>query len=202
MHDSLPAEKAYRILEAGPVILVSTRGTDGRTNLMTAGFHMMMQHAPPLVGVIIGPWDYSYQALSDTGECVLAVPPAGMAKAVVDIGNCSGETDDKFARFGLTPVAAQSVRAPLVDKCLANLECRVVDDKSNVSERFLECPATSMPFFRMNDTRLFESLEKASYHNRIRINHRGYIFGGKGLPVCVRHSATITRDCWRWRWTW
>lgn len=55
MHDSLPAEKAYRILEAGPVILVSTRGTDGRTNLMTAGFHMMMQHAPPLVGVIIGP---------------------------------------------------------------------------------------------------------------------------------------------------
>jgi flavin reductase (DIM6/NTAB) family NADH-FMN oxidoreductase RutF len=53
MHDSLPAEKAYRILEAGPVILVST-GTDGRTNLMTAGFHMMMQHAPPLVGVIIG----------------------------------------------------------------------------------------------------------------------------------------------------
>ncbi|WP_262417063.1 flavin reductase family protein [Providencia rettgeri] len=120
MHDSLPAEKAYRILEAGPVILVSTRGTDDRTNLMTAGFHMMMQHAPPLVGVIIGPWDYSYQALSDTGECVLAVPPAGMAKAVVDIGNCSGETDDKFARFGLTPVAAQSVSAPLVDECLAN----------------------------------------------------------------------------------
>lgn len=95
---------------------------------MTAGFHMMMQHTPPLIGVIIGPWDYSYQALSDTGECVLAVPPAGMAKAVVDIGNCSGETDDKFARFGLTPVAAQSISAPLVDKCLANLECRVVDD--------------------------------------------------------------------------
>lgn len=129
MHDSLPVEKAYRILEAGPVILVSTRGTDGRANLMTAGFHMMMQHAPPLVGVIIGPWDYSYQALSDTGECVLAVPPAGMANTVVDIGNCSGETDDKFSRFGLTPVAAKSVSAPLVDECLANLECRVVDDR-------------------------------------------------------------------------
>ncbi len=53
------------ILEAGPAILVSTRGTDGRTNLMTAGFHMMMQHAPPLVGVIFGPWDYSYQAWQD-----------------------------------------------------------------------------------------------------------------------------------------
>jgi flavin reductase (DIM6/NTAB) family NADH-FMN oxidoreductase RutF len=52
-----------------------------------------------------------------------------MAKTVVDIGNCSGETDDKFSRFGLTPVAAQSISAPLVDECLANLECRVVDDR-------------------------------------------------------------------------
>lgn len=33
MHDSLPAEKAYRILEAGPVILVSTRGTDANERI-------------------------------------------------------------------------------------------------------------------------------------------------------------------------
>ncbi|VGC04939.1 Uncharacterised protein [Klebsiella pneumoniae] len=38
-----------------------------------------------------------------------------------------------------------------------------------------------MPFFRMNDTRLFEPLEKASDHDRIRINHQGYIFGGNGI---------------------
>lgn len=31
MHDTLPVEKAYRILESGPVIMVSTRGADGRT---------------------------------------------------------------------------------------------------------------------------------------------------------------------------
>ncbi|MEH2920979.1 flavin reductase family protein [Samsonia erythrinae] len=128
MHDSLPADKAYRILESGPVVLVSTRGIDGRTNLMTMGFHMMIQHAPPLVGAIIGPWDYSHQALSDTGECVLAVPTVELTEKVVDIGNCSGETDDKFARFGLTPAPALTVNAPLVRECWANLECQVVDD--------------------------------------------------------------------------
>lgn len=128
MHESLPAEKAYRILESGPVILVSTRGTDGRANLMTVGFHMMMLHDPPLVGVVIGPWDYSHQALSDTRECVLAVPTVELTEKVVEIGNCSGETEDKFARFGLTPVPAQWVNAPLVRECWANLECKVVDD--------------------------------------------------------------------------
>ena len=66
------------------------------------GFHMMMQR-PPLVGAIIGPWDHSHQALSDTGECVLAVPT--VTETVVDIGNCSGDALDKFAHFGLTPAS-------------------------------------------------------------------------------------------------
>ena len=107
MLNELPAEKAYRILESGPIVLVATRGAEGRANLMTMGFHMMMQHDPPLVGAIIGPWDHSHQALSDTGECVLAVPTVDLAETVVDIGNCSGDALDKFAHFGLTPASAQ-----------------------------------------------------------------------------------------------
>jgi len=127
MLDGLHPEKAYRILESGPVVLVSTRGDDGNANLMTMGFHMMMQHAPPLVGVVIGPWDHSHRALTRTGECVLAVPTIDMAEAVVDIGNCSGADVDKFQRFGLTPMPAETVQAPLVRECWANLECRITD---------------------------------------------------------------------------
>ena len=128
MIEQLPAEKAYRVLESGPIVLVSTRAADGRANLMTMGFHMMMQHDPPLVGAVIGPWDHSHQALSESGECVLAVPTVDLAETVVDIGNCSGDTVDKFAHFGLTPALAQTVGAPLVRECWVNLECRVVDD--------------------------------------------------------------------------
>jgi len=128
MLNELPAEKAYRILESGPIVLVATRGADDRTNLMTMGFHMMMQHDPPLVGAVIGPWDHSHRALSETGECVLAVPPVDLAETVVDIGNCSSDALDKFAHFGLTPAPAQTVAAPLVRECWANLECRVADD--------------------------------------------------------------------------
>ncbi|EPK3464349.1 flavin reductase family protein [Pseudomonas aeruginosa] len=128
MLNELPPEKAYRVLESGPIVLVATRAADGRANLMTMGFHMMMQHDPPLVGAIIGPWDHSHQALSDAGECVLAVPTVDLAETVVDIGNCSGDALYKFAHFGLTPASAQTVEAPLVRECWANLECRVADD--------------------------------------------------------------------------
>jgi flavin reductase (DIM6/NTAB) family NADH-FMN oxidoreductase RutF len=94
---------------------------------MTMGFHMMVQHDPPLIGCIIGPWDYSYGALRASGECVIAVPGADLARKVADIGNCSGEEINKFEKFGLTITAAKTVAAPLINECLANIECRVAD---------------------------------------------------------------------------
>lgn len=123
---SMPASKTYRLLEAGPIVLVTT-AWEGKPNIMTMGFHMMIQHAPPLVGSIIGPWDHSYQALRGTRECVIAIPTIDLAPKVVDIGSCSGEEIDKFGKFGLTPLAAEAVSAPLVAECLANIECRVAD---------------------------------------------------------------------------
>ena len=46
---------------------------------------------------------------------------------VVSVGNTSGRDFDKFARFGLTPLPASRVAAPLVEECFANLECKVSD---------------------------------------------------------------------------
>jgi flavin reductase (DIM6/NTAB) family NADH-FMN oxidoreductase RutF len=45
----------------------------------------------------------------------------------VACGNASGRRLDKFRAYGLTPVAASRVSAPLVAECYANLECRVAD---------------------------------------------------------------------------
>ena len=55
----------YRFLEAGPIVLVTT-ALDGRANIMTMRFHMVVRHAPPLIGVVIGPWDHSRAALVRT----------------------------------------------------------------------------------------------------------------------------------------
>jgi len=122
----LPASQAYRLLEPGPIVLVTT-ARDERPNVMTMGFHMMIQHDPALIGCIIGPWDHSYSALKETGECVIAVPTVDLADVVVNIGNCSGDTIEKFNHFGLTPMPAQDVAAPLISECVANIECRVAD---------------------------------------------------------------------------
>lgn len=124
----LPASQAYRVLEPGPIVMVST-SDNGKPNVMTMGFHMMIQHDPPLIGCVIGPWDHSYRALRKTGECVIAVPGLDLAETVVDVGNCSGDRVDKFQRYGLRTQPAKDVSAPLLRDCLANIECRVVDTR-------------------------------------------------------------------------
>lgn len=129
--------KAYRLLEAGPIVMVTT-SHKGKSNIMTMGFHTMIQHAPPLIGCVIGPWDHSHAALEKTRECVIAIPTVDLARKVVDIGNCSGEKIDKFEKFKLTAMAAKEVAAPLVEECLANIECRVVERISKYNLFILE----------------------------------------------------------------
>jgi flavin reductase (DIM6/NTAB) family NADH-FMN oxidoreductase RutF len=126
--NELSLSKAYRFLESGPVVLVTT-AYKGSTNIMTMSYYMIIQDGSvPLIGCSIGPWDHSFTALCATGECVIAVPTVDLASKVVEIGNCSGDDVDKFDAFGLTPVSAEKVKSPLVDECLANLECRVSDN--------------------------------------------------------------------------
>ncbi len=104
--NELPLSKAFRLIEPGPVVLVTT-AHHGKANIMTMSWHMVMDFTPR-VGCIIGSWDYSFGALCATKECVIAIPTVDLAERVVDIGNCSGRDVDKFRTFRLTPLAAGS----------------------------------------------------------------------------------------------
>ena len=122
----LPLSEVYRLLEPGPVVLLAT-SHKGHANVMAMSWHMMMEFNPPLVGCLVSGANHSFEALRKTRECVIAIPAAGLAKQVVKVGNASGRDVDKFAAFGLTPLPAKKVAAPLVAECFANLECRVAD---------------------------------------------------------------------------
>ena len=122
----LALAKVYQLLEPGPVVLLTT-ARKGHANVMTMSWHMMVEFEPPLVACVVSSADYSFAALQATKECVIAVPALPLAQKIVDIGNCSGCDVAKFERFGLTPLKAERVRAPLIAECFANLECKVVD---------------------------------------------------------------------------
>ena len=123
--EEVDIRRAFTLIEPGPVVLVTTN--DGRKdNVMTITWTMVMDFTPRFA-ITTGPWNYSYAALQDTKECVIAIPTLDMIDKVVGVGTCSGADTQKFEKFGLTPVEARHVSPPLIGECLANIECRVVD---------------------------------------------------------------------------
>ena len=129
---SMQISQAFTLLEPGPAVLITTN--DGaKNNIMTISWTMVMDFTPRFA-ITTGPWNYSFTALRNTKECVIAIPAVDLIDTVVGIGICSGADTDKFEKFGLTPLKGKHVMAPLIKECLANIECKVIDilEKYNI----------------------------------------------------------------------
>ena len=111
----LPLSRVYRLLEPGPVVLLTTAGTK-RPNIMAMSWHMMIDFEPPIVGCVVSNRDYTFDILRKTKECVINIPTVELVKQVIECGNTSGRNIDKFRKFGLTPSTALQVKAPLIDE--------------------------------------------------------------------------------------
>lgn len=123
-----PVSNVRRYLEPGPIVLVSSAWR-GKTNIMTMGWHSVMEFTPSLVGCMISAGNHSHQMIRRSRECVINLPTTKLTDTVVGIGNTTGSEIDKFAHFGLTADKAKAVDAPLIRECHANFECRLADDK-------------------------------------------------------------------------
>ncbi len=123
--EEVAIERALTFIEPGPVVLVTT--FDGvKNNVMTITWTMAMDFEQHIV-ITTGPWNYSFETLLHTRECVVCVPAADLLNTVVQIGMVSGTDTDKFKTFGLTALVSKYVKAPLIAECLACLECSVID---------------------------------------------------------------------------
>jgi len=124
---AFPVSKARKYLEPGPVLLLSSQYQD-QHDIMTLGWHTLLEFSPSLVGCMIAGMNHSHELIRNSGQCVLNIPSASLINEVVAVGNSHGDTIDKFEAFGLTPEPAQVVGAPMIAECFASFECQLYDD--------------------------------------------------------------------------
>lgn len=103
---------------------------------MTLGWHTILEFTPSLWGAMISSGNESFHMIRDSGECVVNLPTADMVDTVSRIGNCSGESVDKFEEFGLTKTNSSQVNASGIAECHASFECKVYDDALVESRNF------------------------------------------------------------------
>ncbi|MGL6048181.1 MAG: flavin reductase family protein [Vogesella sp.] len=126
----VPLAQAYRLLNHGPTVLVSSAHA-GQQNVMAAAWAMPLDFDPPKILVVIDKATHTRKLMEASGEFALNVPCRYQAQAVVAAGSASGADCDKFAASGLQAMPAQRIAAPLVQGCSAYLECRIIQEPHN-----------------------------------------------------------------------
>jgi len=130
-----PVNNIRKYLEPGPIVLVSSRWNDQK-NIMTMGWHSVLEFSPSLVGCLISGGNHSFEMIEKSGECVINIPEVTLIEEIIGIGNSTGKDTDKFEKFNLTPQDAYLVKAPLIRECYANYECKISDKRMVLDYNF------------------------------------------------------------------
>jgi flavin reductase (DIM6/NTAB) family NADH-FMN oxidoreductase RutF len=104
---------------------IVTVGDGERDNMLTVAWTGILATVPPKTYISVRPSRHSYGLLKKSGEFVINLPSADMAKTVDFVGIYTGAKMDKFERTGLTRAKSERVAAPTVAECPVALECRV-----------------------------------------------------------------------------
>lgn len=130
MKKDIPFWQAYRLLQPGTVALVTTRYLD-KVNVMPASWVAPVSYHPPLIGVAVAPDNLTHDLIRRSEVFALNIPGRPLAEQVDRAGCISGrDVDDKLAELGLTEAEADEIDVPLIEECLAHVECGVVQSIS------------------------------------------------------------------------
>ena len=105
--------------------LITSGEYEGKSNIIAVSFCMPVAKEPPLIACAIGKDFYSSKLIEDTKEFIVNVPSKELTKEIYYCGFHSGYQVDKFKETALTKKPAVKVRAPIIDECIAHMECKV-----------------------------------------------------------------------------
>lgn len=117
--------KGSVILNPVPVVMVTSRGKDGKDNVFTVGWVGTVCTKPPMLSISVRPERLSHKYISETMEFTVNMPTSKLTKAVDYVGVRSGKTVDKIKEMNFTMREGTNVSSPYIDECPVSIECKV-----------------------------------------------------------------------------
>lgn len=124
-------DKAYRLINHGPTVLVSARHA-GVNNVMAAAWACGLDFSPPKVTVVIDKIAATRGLIEQSGYFVLQIPTVEQAALTTRLGTTTLASDPKkLAHAGVELFEMEGVNLPLVAGCSAWLVCRLIPEPHN-----------------------------------------------------------------------
>ena len=128
MKTSVDLKFAYRLINHGPTTLI-TSSHQGRHNVMAAAWVCALDFSPPKLTVVIDKNTYTRSLIEASGTFAVNLPCVSQAEMVRTVGTCTGKDlvdTTKFLRYKISTFSGEKISVPLVEGCVAWLECKVI----------------------------------------------------------------------------
>lgn len=127
----VPLEKAYRLLNHGPTMLVSARHA-GVDNVMAAAWCCALDFAPPKLTVVLDKSSRTRSLVEQSGRFVIQTPTVAQAQLTYAVGNLSLNDDpEKLKKCGVEQFDFDGQNLPFVAGCSAWLACKLIPEPHN-----------------------------------------------------------------------
>ncbi|MBI6885008.1 flavin reductase family protein [Pseudomonas putida] len=128
---AVPLEKAFRLINHGPTILVSAHH-DGVDNVMAAAWACALDFSPPKLTVVLDKIAKTRDLVEQSGRFVIQVPTVAQIDLTFQVGHRSLlDQPDKLARSGVELFAMDGYNVPFVAGCSAWLACQLIPEPHN-----------------------------------------------------------------------
>ena len=154
-----------------PAVMVSVRDNEGKDNIITVAWAGTVCTNPPMVSISVRPERYSYHMIEESGVFVINLTTEALTYATDYCGVRSGRNVDKWKETGLTPVPAQTVKAPVIAESPVAIECRVTEVKELGSHHMFLAEVTGV------------SVDEQC------LNERGSLELAKAEPIVYSHGG-------------
>ncbi|HUW81374.1 MAG TPA: flavin reductase [Phycisphaerae bacterium] len=109
------------------VSLIVVEDTDrGRCEILPINALTITSHDPAQVAIALPTQSYAARLIEASGHFTFCWPVAGMGPDITACLTMDGRTHDKFAETAFRRIPPRRGRAPLIDGCVAAVECRTV----------------------------------------------------------------------------
>jgi flavin reductase (DIM6/NTAB) family NADH-FMN oxidoreductase RutF len=159
----VPLNEFSRLLHPFNATLITCQGKDGTANALAIAWIMPVSLNPPMLVFAVKKDRHSYTLVEQTREFVVNIARFEMARQVLYCGRKSGKDVNKFKETGLTAGKARKVSVPIINECVAHVECSVEDmiprgDHVLIIGKVLAAYAGKEVFKRVYDLQRFRPL--------------------------------------------
>ena len=120
--DFKPGNMLYPV----PVVMVTVKGKEGKTNIITLAWVGTINSDPAMVSISVRKERHSYPMLVESGEFCVNLTNKDLAFATDYCGVKSGKDVDKWKETNLTAIPCSDINCDMIEESPVNIECKVV----------------------------------------------------------------------------